>query len=96
VPKFVWELNEPGEQARVFELAQGGAVLFGQAGRERSKLVPKCLERGDCLSGRLHPIPRNVNQRDGNAVGVGRQPASVLLPQVTEQSAESFGFDKVR
>ena len=38
----------------------------------------------------------NRDQRDGNTMGVRGQLASVLLPAVAQEGAESLGFDKAR
>ena len=96
VPQPVRKLNQSGEQTRVVELAQQRLVLFGQAGRQRSELAPKGLEGRNCIRGRLHPFRGNRDQRDGDAVGVGRQLASVLPPAMAQQGAEGLGFDKAR
>ena len=95
-PQLVRKVDQSREQARVIELAQQRLVLFGQAGRQRSELAPKGLEGRDYIRGRLHPFRGNRDQRDGNAVGVGGQLASVLAPEMTHQGAEGFGFNKAR
>ena len=42
------------------------------------------------------PIRRDRNQRDGNAMGVGRERASVLSPAMAQHRAERLGLDKAR
>lgn len=63
-------------------------VLFSHLVWQSAELLAHGFESSDRLGGRFYPFRGKRDKRNGHSVRVGRQLASVLLPELPQQTAE--------